>query len=152
MKYCPYCGKELKEQVTFCPECGSNLEEKEPKRKAPIHPILEKKDIAMQIIFSFITCGIYGLIWFVQMTDDTNTLSDDNNPTSGGLALLYTILTCGIYSLYWNYKMGQRLYQIGKKYNKEINDNSVLYLLLSIFGLSIVSECLIQSDLNRFAE
>ena len=86
------------------------------------------------------------------MTDDTNTLSDDNNPTSGGMALLYTILTCGIYSLYWNYKMGQRLYQIGKKYNKEINDNSVLYLLLSIFGLSIVSECLIQSDLNRFAE
>ena len=41
--------------------------------------------------------------------------------------------------------------EAGKKYNKPINDNSVLYLVLSIFELGLVNYCLIQSDLNRFA-
>ena len=47
--------------------------------------------------------------------------------------------------------MGQKLYVAGKMYGLDIADNSVLYLILSIFGLGIVSECLIQNDLNRFS-
>ena len=78
-------------------------------------------------------------------------ISDDKGPT-GGMAFLFTILTCGIYGIYWNYKMGQRLYQAGHKYNKPIGDSSVIYLVLSIFQLSIVSYALIQSDLNKFAK
>jgi hypothetical protein len=85
------------------------------------------------------------------MTNESNTVSDDNS-VSGGLALLLTIITCGIYGWYWNYKMGQKMYNAGKRYNKDIADNSILYLILSLFGLAIVNYCLIQNDLNKFSK
>ena len=113
--------------------------------------MIQQRNIAVCIILSIVTCGIYGIYWFIVMTDDVNSLSDEKT-ASGGTAFLYSILTCGIYMLYWNYKMGQRMAEVGKKYNKSINDNSVLYLVLSIFGLGIVNYCLIQSDLNKFAD
>ncbi len=40
----------------------------------------------------------------------------------------------------------------GEKRGVAIADNSVLYLVLSIVGLGIVNYCLIQSDLNKFAD
>lgn len=84
------------------------------------------------------------------MTDESNSLSDKKH-TSGGIALLLTLITCNIYGIYWNYKMGEKMFDIGKKYNKQISNNSVLYLILSLFGLGLVTYCLIQSDLNKFA-
>ena len=43
------------------------------------------------------------------------------------------------------------MYEAGKNAGVNISDNSVLYLILSIFGLSIITYCLVQSDLNRLA-
>ena len=66
------------------------------------------------------------------------------NPTEwqmGGGML--TIVTCGIFGYYWNYKMGKAFMAIGA------SDNSVLYLVLSIFGLSIVNWCIMQDAINR---
>ena len=48
--------------------------------------------------------------------------------------------------------MGKKMYEAGKIRGKDISDNSVLYLVLSLFGLAIVNYCLIQNDLNKFAE
>lgn len=48
--------------------------------------------------------------------------------------------------------MGQKIYEAGKKYNKDIEDKSVLYLFFSLFKLDLVSIALMQSDLNKFAE
>ena len=84
------------------------------------------------------------------MTDDSKILYDDNT-AGGALAFVYTLLSCGIYSIYWNYKIGKRMYEAGKSAGINISDNSVLYLILSIFGLSIITYCLVQSDLNRLA-
>ena len=112
---------------------------------------MEKRNIAVNIILTIVTCGIYGLVWFVQMTDDAANASDDHS-MSGGVALLLSIITCGIYRLYWAYKMGKLLAQAGDNHNVTISDNSVLYLVLEIFGLGIVNVCLIQSDLNRLAD
>ena len=146
-KYCSSCGEEIKDNAKFCDKCGSSVEKKMEVKS----PMISKRDIVVAIILTFVTCGIYGIYWFIVMTDDVNSLSDEKT-ASGGTAFLYSILTCGIYMLYWNYKMGQRMAEVGKKYNKSINDNSVLYLVLSIFGLGIVNYCLIQSDLNKFAD
>lgn len=48
--------------------------------------------------------------------------------------------------------MGKRMAEAGAKHNVATSDNSLVYLILSIFGLGIISYCLIQSDLNRFSE
>ena len=137
----------MNDGAKFCDKCGASVEKKVNLQS----PLITKRDIVVAIILTFVTCGIYGIYWFIVMTDDVNSLSDEKM-ASGGTAFLYSILTCGIYALYWNYKIGQKMAEAGKKYNKSINDNSVLYLVLSIFGLGLVNYCLIQSDLNRFAD
>ena len=112
---------------------------------------MEKRNIAVNIILTIVTCGIYGLVWFVQMTDDAANASDDHS-MSGGVALLLSIVTCSIYRIYWAYKMGKLLAQAGEDKGVNIADNSILYLILEIIGIDIVNCCLIQSDLNRLAD
>lgn len=146
-KFCSNCGEKMNDGAKFCDKCGASVEKKVNLQS----PLITKRDIVVAIILTFVTCGIYGIYWFIVMTDDVNSLNDEKM-ASGGTAFLYSILTCGIYALYWNYKVGQKMAEAGKKYNKPINDNSVLYLVLSIFGLGLVNYCLIQSDLNRFAD
>lgn len=70
--------------------------------------MVKNRNIALCIILSLVTCGIYGLYWFVCLTDDTNTISGEPG-TSGVVALVLTIVTCGIYGLYWAYKCGERI-------------------------------------------
>lgn len=143
--FCKNCGNKVIEGDKYCNGCGANLEE--PKTN---NTLITKREIALCIVLSIITCGIYGLVWFVLMTNESNNLVEEKT-ANGVLALLYTILTCGIYSIYWNYKMGKKMYEAGLKSNKNIDDNSILYLILSLFGLSIINYCLIQNDLNKFS-
>ncbi len=153
MNYCPKCGNKVDENITYCPNCGARLEEGNTTIINNYYnnvPPIEERNIAMVIILSLITCGIYGIYWFVKMTDEAKQLSSSDN-AGGGLAFVYTLITCGIYTIYWNYKMGKNMYEAGQKYEINIEDNSVIYLVLSLFGLGIVSECLMQNDLNKFA-
>lgn len=155
-KFCSNCGKELAENSTFCPNCGPPIGGTNPNQNNSNNtsinaPVLEYRDIAIAIILSIVTCGIYGIFWIISLTNDANKVADRPTDTSGGMVILLTIITCGIYGIYWNYKMGQKIYEAGQRYNKQINDNSVLYLVLSLFGLQIVNYALMQSDLNKFS-
>ncbi len=151
-KFCPKCGEEMEKDANFCSNCGNDsTKESKSKTNAAVSTMIQKRDIVLAIVLSIVTCGIYTLYWFVVMTDDANKISEDDS-TSGGVSLLLTIITCGIYGFYWNYKMGKKIYDAGQNYNKNIPDNSILYLILSLFGFSIISYCLIQSDLNKFSE
>ena len=109
--------------------------------------MVRSRSIGVSILLSVVTCGIYGMFWFVMLTDEVNELSDDHS-TTGGMALLYSIITCGIYTFFWNYKMGKRMYDIQLKENVPANDNSILYIILNFIGLGIVSYAIIQSDIN----
>lgn len=111
---------------------------------------MKEKNIAVCIILSIVTCGIYGIIWFISMTDDTVRLNNGvEYNTTGGTAFLLSLITCGIYGYYWAYKMGKALTKAGEQKNIMISDNSVLYLVLNIFNLGIITYCLVQNDLNK---
>ena len=155
-KFCSNCGKEIAENSAFCPSCGTaiggtNSNQNNSNNTSINAPVLEYRDIAIAIILSIVTCGIYGIFWIISLTNDANKVADRPTDTSGGMVILLTIITCGIYGIYWNYKMGQKIYEAGQRYNKSIIDNSVLYLVLSLFGLAIVNYALMQSDLNKFS-
>ena len=71
--------------------------------------MIQKRNIAMYIILSIVTCGIFGIYWFICLTDDSKLAANDNESASGPVAFLLTIVTCGIYSWYWAYKLGDRV-------------------------------------------
>ena len=112
---------------------------------------LQERSLATCIILSIVTCGLYSFYWLYTLTEDTNRFSGDPNPTSGGMAILYGLLTCGIYYYYWYYKRGEIIdnYMASRGYPPQ--SNSILYLVLAIFGLGIVSMALTQSEINKIA-
>ncbi len=112
--------------------------------------MIQERNIVVSILLTIITCGIYGIFWFISLTDDA-ARSADVPDFSGGKAFLFTIITCGIYSFYWYYKMGKTLKEANDKAGINASDNSVLYLLLGIFGLGIVNYCIMQNELNAIA-
>ncbi len=114
--------------------------------------MIEKRDIAINIILTIVTCGIYGIYWFIVLTDDVKIVSKDDKMPSGGLAFVFTLISCGIYGIYWAYKMGELMKTAQEQNSVEVKDNAVLYLILQLFGLGIVNYALIQSDLNVIAE
>ncbi|MBE5934581.1 MAG: DUF4234 domain-containing protein [Lachnospiraceae bacterium] len=109
--------------------------------------MIERRDVAKCIILSLVTCGIYGIFWFIKMTDDSNQVGTTQT-ASGGMAFLFTLITCGIYGWYWAYKLGQKIDEA-----KGTDGNSgILYVILNICGLGIVTYALAQSELNNFAQ
>ncbi len=111
---------------------------------------VQQRNIALCVILSLVTCGIYGLYWFVCMTDDTNTVANEEG-TSGVMALVFTIITCGIYGLYWAYKCGDKLDKAKVDRGMPASNGGILYLILYIFG-GIIAYALIQNELNKLAE
>lgn len=109
---------------------------------------IQERNIAVAIILSIVTCGIYGIYWFVCLTNEVNQYSEDSTATSGGIAFLLSLVTCGIYGYYWAYKQGERLKMAQQKSGVEVKDNGVLYLILQLVELGIVAEALMQNELN----
>lgn len=112
--------------------------------------MIKERNIVVTIILSLITCGIYGIYWFVVMTNDVAQNSSEYK-TSGVTALVLTLITCGIYGFYWYYKMGKAIAQMGESKGIAISDNSLMYIILALFGFGIVNYALMQNDLNKMA-
>lgn len=124
------------------------------KREKEEKGMIQRRSIAMCIILSLVTCGIYGIYWFVVLTDDANTLLPDNkglNNTSGGVAFLLSLVTCGIYGLYWAYKQGEKIDEAKAARGIMSSNSGIIYLLLTIFGFGIIAEALMQNELNSMA-
>lgn len=114
---------------------------------------MKERNIALCIFLTIITLGIYGIYWFIVMTDDVVHVSSGKEyNTSGGTAFLFNLITCGIYGIYWQYQMGKSIYSAQVDKGVNASDNSVLYLVLGIIGFGIISYCLIQNELNKFAQ
>ena len=84
----------------------------------------------MCILLTIVTCGIYGLYWFVCITDDTNEMSGENELAGGGMALLLTLVTCGIYGWYWAYKMGEKVDIIKSRGGMPSSNSGILFVVL----------------------
>ena len=127
--FCPNCGAQAPDGSSNCPNCGVPL----AANSAPVPPPAapqgnpygtynngnpynavpptgkEPRNIAIAIILTIVTCGIYGIYWFIVLTNETNEAACEPNGTSGGIAFLLTLVTCGIYGFYWAYKQGEKI-------------------------------------------
>lgn len=115
-----------------------------------MRPIV-KKNIALCIVFSIITCGIYSWYWLYSLAEDVNAVANREDGPSGGMVLLFTIITCGIYGWYWLYKAGDALEQERAARGKAQGYLAILFLVLAVVGLGIISYAIMQSELNEYA-
>lgn len=112
--------------------------------------MIQKRNVGISILLSLVTCGIYSIYWFIKLTDEANYLSGEMS-TSGGLAFLFSLVTCGIYSIFWAYNIGKKMMEAQRKAGMIPNDNSILYIILSVLGLQIVVFAIVQSDINNLS-
>lgn len=110
--------------------------------------MVTQRSVVSAIILSLITCGIYGVYWFIVLTNDVGRLSRDPSFT-GGKHFLLTLITCGVWSFIWSYQIGQHVAEAQRQRGMSETDNSVIYLILNLFGMSIVTHALVQADVNK---
>ena len=109
---------------------------------------MRERSVAVSIILTIVTCGIYGIYWFICLTNEVEIASEDREMSSGGVAFLLTIITCGIYGIYWAYKMGKQLDSALEQRGMPAKNGAVLYLILSVVGLGFVAWILMQNTIN----
>lgn len=104
----------------------------------------EERSFAQYLLLTFVTCGIYGIIFKYKLTEDVNRICEgDGQHTMNYLAaLLLTIVTCGIYGYVWMYQIGDRIQQTaGKKYGITSNISGVKLLALTLAGTVTCGVC-----------
>jgi len=157
MKICTRCGMNNSENSKFCVECGAplpTLEEqsahwhKERRGEEIIYTDVAPRSIAISVILTIVTFGIYGLFWMYHLNNEINELAQDPTAPGGGLVLFLFIITFGIYGLYWYYKMGEKCDYI----TQTGNHSGIIYLILGLLGLGIVATALMQDAINRVLE
>ena len=143
--FCQTCGQPVNEEAVVCTSCGCALQKNQKDANNGNLNGIQKRSIVTAILLSIITCGIYGIYWFVCLTNQMNQASGRTNDTNGGTAFLLTLVTCGIYGFFWAYKLGEKRDIVAK----EKGSSNILYLVLTLFGLGIVVYGLAQDALNK---
>lgn len=107
-----------------------------------------RRSPAMVLILSVLTCGLYYMYWIYQVSDQLRSFNINDSVTPA-MELVLSII-CFPYVIYWNYKFGKILYEaqndIGIGFPE---DNSVLLMVLSIFGLGLIGACIMQASINK---
>ena len=108
---------------------------------------MKNRSIVAFILLSIFTFGIYSLYWYYVMAQGMNE-ADKSKPdlTNFIVAILLTIITCGIYGIYWQFRFYEKSDAVTNK------NNLIVYFILSLFGFSIVSNALLQSDINEIVK
>ncbi len=109
-------------------------------------------DIAVGIILSIVTCGLYNIYWNYREFESMNALLGRQEYRFWYWAIL-SIITCGIFHIYYEYKMGSDLLRILKQKGHDANPNLPLIgLALSCFALTIVADAVYQHEINRLVD
>lgn len=53
--------------------------------------MVKERNIAVCVILTIITCGIYGLVWIASINDEARNVSGTTKGFSGGLVILLSI-------------------------------------------------------------
>ena len=112
----------------------------------------EIKSPALVLVLSLITCGIYGVYWIYKTSDEVQKFLGLYDSLTPAVETILCIFTCGIYAIYWSYKYGKLISDCQRKVDLPVEENAVLYLVLAIFGLSLVNYIIMQNSLNKVWE
>ena len=110
---------------------------------------MKQRSVVEVFLLTIITCGLYFWFWaYLTRSELKQYLRDESiNP---GLDVLLSII-CFPYAYYWIFKYSKEVAAAEAKAGIVPTDNSLVNLLLYVFGLGIVSMMIIQAQLNEIA-
>lgn len=109
--------------------------------------IFEERNSIVVLLLAFFTCGIYGLYW--EYEADFNLQKKGFLQNSPILDIILCLLTCGLYNIYLLYRISKQIAEIQLREEVMVDDQSILCIILSIFGFGIVAIALLQENMNK---
>lgn len=125
-----------------------SIRREEDPEKESSYQELYSDSIAKLVILTFVTLGIYGLVWKYRLMRNVRILSFEETNCTGEFLLF---LFVPFYSLYWYATRGSRISESARMQGRTIENKGVMYLLLALFGFPIIADCIMQSDFNKLA-
>lgn len=108
---------------------------------------INKRSVGMCILLSIVTFGLYNLYWMYLLIRNTRSVQNESSDCAGEF-LCYLFVP--FYAIYWWYTRGKRVRSAFERYNQHSKTEEIVYLILTIFGLTLVSMAIMQSDFNSF--
>ncbi len=114
--------------------------------------MIPNRSIALCVVLTIITCGIYGWYWLYCLAQDIDTAANRPGDVSPALLVVLTIITCGIYGWIWAYQSAGKLNEAKALRGMPTDsNNNIIYLVLCILGFSIITWALMQNELNSMS-
>ena len=104
-----------------------------------------KRNIAVCIILSIVTFGIYYIYWKYLLVKNVRAIKGDD---SGCIGEVLCFVLLPIYPIYWWFTRGRTVKNEFASHGYSASGNEIAYLLLSIFELEIVCMAIMQHDFN----
>ena len=108
---------------------------------------INKRNIAICILWTVLTGGIYGIYWMYLLVKNIRTVRGKPSRCIGEVLCLIFV---PFYHLYWWYTRGEAIKQAFCKHNQNSIGNGFLYLVFAILGLNIVSMAIMQENFNSY--
>jgi hypothetical protein len=110
------------------------------------------RSIPTLIVLSILTCGLYPLIWYYEVSGELQD-AVGRSDMSPGMEVLLMIVTCGLWTVYWWYKYGRMVAELQAARGLTVRDNAILLCVLSalspyVLWNDLIGMFILQSDLN----
>lgn len=105
--------------------------------------------IPVYLILTVVTGGIWDLYWNYRQMQACNALvgRQEFNWTTW---FLLSIITCGIYHVFYQYQMATVIVEAQQKWGMPIFQSlPVASVLVSLFGGSVIVDCMHQHEINK---
>ena len=112
--------------------------------------MLKNRSIAVVIILSLVTCGIYGLYWIYATAQELENEGKSGSSMSPVVLLIVCLFFPYIGYLLFGMAADQNLNNIRMQRGIPTVDNKTLYMILG-FIIPIVLVCLVQNEINKLA-
>ena len=115
----------------------------------PVDPGRHKINIAIYIILTLVTFGLFNIYWNFRQMESCNALLGRKEFRFWPWLLL-CLITCGIYHFFYQYQMGAAIVEIQRKMERPPFDNlPVISVVVSVLGLMIVVDVIHQHEINK---
>lgn len=104
------------------------------------------RQIGKDIVFTILTCGLFNLYVQSRQMKAVNQMLKEEKYHFLHWFLL-TLITCGIYHIYHEYRKTTDIALVMKDHDQ---NEALVSLLLTIFGMSLIVDAIQQTHINRY--